>query len=108
MTTRIRESRRLINKYKDVNLVLDFYWDNHGQLINWNELVTTPRCWSNVDVHIYKYFFTENLLGKEFNFSKNQIYVNNSLISGDLLDYSIEIAEDDSTTVKCCIAVGWG
>jgi hypothetical protein len=106
-TKRTNELTTVVGDFKDVDLKVEYYWDNHGKLINWTDCVEDPNFWSKADVQIKRYSFTENLLGKSFDFEMLQLVVNGRMISGDVIKYFLE-EDKDGTLLKCFVTVGWG
>lgn len=106
--TRTNEKTETFAEYKDVILKVDYFWDSHGKLFNWNECVEEPTFWSKVDVEIRKYSFTEHLRNQAFDFEVHQLWVNGKLISGDVISYKAKTDFLGVTTVHCKVAVGWG
>jgi hypothetical protein len=47
------------------------------------------------------------MLGQEFDFETDQLIVNGKMISGDVIDWSHKV-EDNTITLYCRVAVGWG
>lgn len=106
--TRTNEQTEVFAEYKDVILKVDYFWNSHGELINWNEHVEEPTFWSGVDVQIQKYTFTERLLERDFDFEVHQLLVNGKHISGDVISHKAKTDFLGVTTVYCRVAVGWG
>lgn len=107
-TKRTNEVTELLGDFKDINLKVDYFWDSHGKLINWTKYVKEPTSWSGVNVKIRKYSFTENMGGREYDFETKQLWVNNKLIAGDLIDCKLKLDGSTGSTLYCKVAVGWG
>lgn len=106
--TRYNEKTEVICEYTNAKVEAEYFWDSHGDLIDWSEYVEEPTSWSNVEVKLVRYYFTEHLLGKDFDFETLQLIVDGRTIGGDVLDYVAEDISTNSPTIKCKIAVGWG
>lgn len=107
--SRYNENKETIVDVKGADLKLDFFWNSHGDLINWNALTPEPNFYQDSDVKLVIYTFTEDILGGTYDFEACQVLVNDEIISGDVINYLID--EDEETgkvTVKCRVAVGWG
>lgn len=107
-TKRTNEVTEILGDFQNINLEVDYFWDNHGKLINWNDCVEEPTTWSGTDVKIRKYSFTEKLLDNEYDFEAKQLWVNSKLIAGDVIDYKIKPDSGTGSTLYCRVAVGWG
>ena len=101
---RTNEVTEVLGDFKDINLKVDYFWDSHGKLIKWAE----PTSWSGANVKIRKYSFTENLGGKEYDFETIQLWVNNKLIAGDVIDCKLKLDGNTGSTLYCRVTVGWG
>ena len=106
-TSRTNEKKETLQKFNNIDLKVDYFWDSHGKLIDWNESVDSPTEWSNVDVEIILYSFTENLSGTTYDFVNRQLVVDGKVISGDLLKATIN-KSGNKTTLHCRMVVGWG
>ena len=106
-TSRTNEKKETLQKFNNVDLKVDYFWDSHGTLINWNESVNSPTEWTNVNVEIILYSFTENFSDTAYDFVNRQLVVNGKVISGDLLDGTIN-KFGNKTTLHCRVVVGWG
>lgn len=107
-TKRTNEVTEILGDFKNINLKVDYFWDNHGKLINWNDSVEEPTSWSKVDVKIRKYSFTEKMLDNEYDFETLQLWVNNKLIAGDVIDCKVKLVGETVKALYCKVTVGWG
>lgn len=106
--TRTNEKTETFAEYKDVILKVDYFWNSHGKLINWNECVEEPTYWSKAHVQIQKYSFTEHLMDRDFDFEVHQLLVDGKHIAGDVMSHKATTDFLGVTTVYCKVAVGWG
>lgn len=104
--TRVKENTTVLCEYKDVILKVDYFWDNHGDLIKWNDCVEEPKFWNRADVQIRKYAFTDDLCGKLYDFEIHQLVVDGRVIAGDVVDYTVDTT--GIVTITCDMVVGWG
>lgn len=105
---RTNECKEVFAEYNNVILKVDYFWNSHGELINWNENVEDPTFWSSVDVKLQKYTFTEHLLNRDFDFEVHQLLVDGKLIGGDVISHKVTKDFLGVETVYCRVAVGWG
>lgn len=106
-STRTNEKKIIVGRYPKADLKVDYFWDNHGKLINWNEQTEEPTSWSDVKVQIYKYSFTEKLIEREFDFETFQLIINGKTLSGELRDWTVDI-KSGKYILQCRVVVGWG
>jgi hypothetical protein len=97
-----------IMTFENVNLLVSYVWDNHGNEVNWNSYVKHPTRWTNANVKINKVTFNQSILDKVFEFEANQLVVNNTKIGGDTSVLEVATNETGVTTVYCKVTVGWG
>lgn len=107
-TTRTNEVTEILGDFKNVNLKVDYFWDSHGKLVNWNDSVGEPTSWSDVNVQIKKYSFTEKMFDSEYDFETRQLWVNGKQIAGDVIDCKLKLDVKTGNTLYCRVAVGWG
>ena len=108
-TTRTNEKKEVIQTFSKVDVKVDYFWDNHGNLIKFNDSVKEPKSWSDVEVQLVLYSFTENLLGKSFDFQCRQLVIDDKVISGDLIDCIVNTGSStQKTCLHCRVTVGWG
>ncbi len=107
-TTRINESREVLNAFSGVDVKVNYYWDNHGKLINWNKHTEAPKAWTSVDARIEAYSFTEVLVNSSHDFKTVQLYVANQLVPGELTQCIIKVDGKGKSTLHCKVTVGWG
>lgn len=107
-SSRTNEVRTVVEDYKGIIVRVNYYWDSHGELINWNSLTHDPLFWPRADVKINKYAFTESLAGADLDFTTYQLVVDNRIITGDVLDWKVETNESGALSLLCSVAVGWG
>lgn len=108
--TRTNERILTLAEYDNVNLKVSYYWDSHGKLVNWNDLVNKPKFWSCVKVRIDEcsYSQTFDFMDKTMDFKDINLYVNDELISSDVVEVSRRRSKDGTVTVYCKIIIGWG
>lgn len=99
---------KTIMTFEDVNLVVSYFWDNHGKEVNWSDHVKYPTRWSNANVKINKVTFNQSILDKVFEFEANQLVVNDTIIGGDASVLEVVTSENGLVTVYCKVIVGWG
>lgn len=103
-TSRTNEKKETIQKFDNIDLKVEYFWDSHGKLIKWKESADE---WTNVNVEIILYSFTENIADNSYDFENRQLVVNGKVISGDLHDVTIN-KSGNKTTLYCRVVVGWG
>ena len=107
---RTNEKIVTIAEYENVNLRVSYYWDSHGKLDNLTRHIEQPTYWSDVKVRVDEYSFSQtfDFLNKTMHFKERQLYVNDELISGDVVDMSRRTDRNGTVTVYCKLVIGWG
>lgn len=95
--------------FKDVSLTVDYFWDNHGTEIKWNDHVSQPTYWKKAEVIINRVTSTQYLpaCDNTFEFEVNQLIVNGTKIGGDVTDIAVT-PNEGTISVYCKVTVGWG
>lgn len=106
--TRINEKREVLVEYPKIDVIVNYYWNNRGELINWNHAVEMPKTWSDVKVQISCYSFT--IVGCNTNFDAvvPQLIINEDLIPGEVSDCIIKADDTGRPVLYCKIIVGNG
>ena len=97
-----------IMSIKNANLIVDYFWDNHGEEVDWNDYTKQPTVFNNADVVINRLTIYQQVLDKVFEFESNQLVVNSTVISGDTTCVEVDLNNSGDLTVYCKVTVGWG
>ena len=103
-STRTNETKTTVNQYSNVDVVVNYFWDDHDRLICWDAFVESPKRFYNANVKIVKYSFTENIGESTFNMEALQLFVNDQCIPGDVVGTTLE----KDNKLICHVVVGWG
>lgn len=98
------EKIKVLAKYENINLKVDYFWDSHDQLILNNDFAEDPTSWTNVDVEILE----EHIPVFGFEYVERQLYVDGKPINGEVNSYCKEYNPDGTCYVYCSVIVGWG
>lgn len=104
---RTNEKIETLMTIEKASLKVDYFWNHHGKLIDWNEYVCYPFEWSNANVNISKVSFTQEISEHAFDFEATQLAVNNYKLGGDVVEINVEL-EDNTIKIYCKVVVGWG
>jgi hypothetical protein len=109
-TSRKNENREVLFEAKGVKLKLDFYWNAHGQRINWNKNVDARKNYSKADVRVERYTFTQTFeFSGDTDFETFQLFVNGELIEGDVTNWTWWTDENDvPERYHIKLDCGWG
>ena len=108
-TTRTNEEKEVIQSYSNIDVKVEYFWNDRGNLIHWSHNVGQPTEWTEVDAQIIKYSFTEKLFEESYDFETMQLAINNEIIAGEVESYSAQLDTDSNKiTLSCRITVGWG
>ena len=108
-TKRINEKKVVIQSYSEVDVVVAYYWSDHGNLIFWSDHVDEPTKWSDVAVQVVSHSFTEEFFGNSYDFETRQLVINDKVVAGELEDCTAYYEPANNKTVLYCrVIVGWG
>jgi len=106
--TRTNEKRETLGAWWGVNVKVNYYWDNHGKLIDWNEHVEAPTSWTDAMATIEVYSFTECLINNTHDFRVVRLHVDNKLVPGELVNCIAKVDGNGKVTLHCKVVAGWG
>lgn len=98
----------ILMTFENANVFVDYYWDNHGKEINWNEHVNKPTVWTKASIKIGILKIQKQVLDKMFDFEVRQLIVDGERIGGEVTSVKAELDEDGILEVCCNVTVGWG
>lgn len=104
---RTNEKKTVIYEYDKAQLRVGYFWNNHGELIDWNWYVEEPRFWSDAKVRVIEYAFTMKLRDEDCDFKVYQLEVNGKIISGSCTNIQV-VDEEGKVIIDCQVVVGWG
>lgn len=107
--TRTNEKRETLIAFKNIDVKVKYFWDDHGKLINWDKLSGLSTEYIDAKVRIEDYSFTEraSLLSKK-DFTVRQLVINDKAIPGDTFDMDIQFGSDGKIILYCKVIVGAG
>lgn len=97
-----------IMAFEGANLIVDYFWDNHGKEVKWNDHVNYSTVWNKASIKINKVSFTQQVLDMTFDFEAKQLIVDGTVIGGDVTKVEVDLDEDGILNVYCKVTVGWG
>ena len=106
MRRAIEEDRLVLHELRGVNLKVDFFLGTRKELLNNSKCIAYSICWKGVDVRIDLITFTEQLSELDFYFSAQQLFIDDHIISGDVIDFHWEIDEAGLIIAYCKILIG--
>ena len=89
MGTKLEEDRIILHDLRNANLKVDFFLGNREDLHNKN-CISYSTCWKKVDVRVDLVTFTEQISELTFFFSIQQLFIDDCLISGEVIDFHCE------------------
>ena len=98
----------ILMTFENANVFVDYYWNNHGKEIDWNECVEKPTVWTKASVKIGILKIQKQVLDKMFDFEVRQLIVDGDHIGGEVTSVKAELDEDGILEVCCKVTVGWG
>lgn len=106
MRRAIEEDRLVLHELRGVNLKVDFFLGTREEFLDDARCIAYSICWRNVDIRVDLITFTEQLSDLDFYFSSQQLFIDDHIISGDVLDFSWEANEKGKIIAYCKILIG--
>ncbi len=85
---------------------VDFFLGTREELLNQTKCLAYSICWRGVDVRVDLITFTEQLMDLDFYFSAQQLFIDDHMISGDVVDFHWEADEKCLVIAYCKILIG--
>ena len=102
----VEEDRLVLHELKGVNLKVDFFLGTRQELLDRSRCIAYSICWKDVDVRVDMITFTEQLSDLDFYFSAQQLFIDDHIISGDVIDFNWETDETRKIIAYCKILIG--
>ena len=106
MKKALEEDRLILHELRGVNLKVDFFLGTHAELLDNARCIAYSICWKNVDIRVDLITFTEQLSDLDFYFSAQQLFIDDHMISGDVIDFRWEADETGLIIAYCKILIG--
>jgi hypothetical protein len=93
------EYQLVLHDIKGVNLTVGFFLDT--------DTVMYSICWNKVDVRVERLTITELIQELPFTTNVQQLFIDDHLITGEVLDFRCELGSDRSVQAYCKIVIRW-
>jgi hypothetical protein len=93
------EYQLVLHDIKGVNLTVGFFLDTETFLYS--------ICWNKVDVRVEQLTITELIQELPFTTNTQQLFIDDHLIIGEVLDFRCELGSDGSIQAYCKIVIRW-
>ena len=100
----ILEDRLILHDLRGVNLKVGFFLGSRQEFMD-RQRVSYTLCWDTVDVRVDLVTCTEKISELDFFYSKQQLFIDDQILSGELVSFSCS-KEEDKIVVHCILAVG--
>ena len=104
--TSVEEDRITLHELREVSIKVDFFLGTRSELLDNAKCTAYSICWKDVDIRVDTITFTEQISELDFFFSINQLFIDDHIISGDVLDFHWEVTEQNKIIAFCKIAIG--
>ena len=106
MKRAVEEDRLTLHELRGVNIKVDFFLGTRKELLDKSKCIAYSICWKNVDVRVDTITFTERISDLDFYFSAQQLFIDDQVISGDVIDFHWEAGEAGIIIAYCKILIG--
>jgi hypothetical protein len=93
------EYQLILHDLRGVNLTVGFFLDTETFLYS--------ICWNKVDVRVEQLTITELIQELPFTCNTQQLFIDDHLITGEVLDFRCELGSDESIQAYCKIVIRW-
>jgi hypothetical protein len=93
------EYQLILHDIKGVNLTVGFFLDTETFLYS--------ICWNKVDARVEQLTITELIQELPFTCNTQQLFIDDHLITGEVLDFRCEVGSDSSIQAYCKIVIRW-
>lgn len=105
MKKAIEEDRITLHELRGVNVKVDFFLGTRKELMDNARCIAYSICWRGVDIKVDTITFTERLSDLDFYFSAQQLFIDDHVISGDVIDFHWEADEHGKIIAYCKILI---
>lgn len=102
----LEEDRLTLHDLKGVNLKVDFFLGTRKEFIEQVKCIRYSVCYESVDVRVDQVTYTEPLYDLDFYFSIQQIFIDDHIVSGEVVGFYCERASTGVLTASCKILLG--
>lgn len=89
----------ILHDLRGVNLTVGFFLDT--------EIPLYSICWNKVDVRVEQITITEMIHELPFTCNTQQLFIDDHLLTGEVLDFRCETGSNGSIQVYCKIVIRW-
>lgn len=102
----LEEDRLVLHDLRGVNLKVDFFLGNQKEFLDRDGCISYSICWNTIDLRVDLITVTEQLSELDFYFSTQQLFIDDHVISGDVIDFRCEANDDGKIIAYCKILIG--
>lgn len=99
MRAEIEDDRITLHDLRGVNVKVDFFLDTEKRLYS--------ICWDKVDIRVEQITITEMIHELPFTWNTQQLFIDDHLLTGEVLDFRCETGSNGSIQVYCKIVIRW-
>lgn len=106
MRRTLEDDRIILHELRGVNVKVDFFLGTRKDLLDDSKCMAYSICWRGVDVRVDTITFTEQISDLDFYFSGQQLFIDDHIITGDVVDFRWESDENNKIIAYCKILIG--
>jgi hypothetical protein len=95
----IEDEQLILHDLRGVNLTVGFFSDIEKSLYS--------VCWRKVDVRVELCYCSEQISDLTFHFNTQRLFVDDHMISGEVVDFRCEPGKDGVIQVFCKLIINW-
>jgi hypothetical protein len=102
----LEEDRIILHDLRGVNLKVDFFLGTREEFFDRQKCISYSVCYDSVDVRVDQITLSEQLSDLDFYFNTQQLYIDDHVISGEVISFYCEPGEGNLLTAYCTILIG--
>ena len=102
----LEEDRIILHDLRGVNLKVDFFLGTREEFLDQQKVISYSVCYDSVDVRVDQVTLSEQLSDLDFYFSTQQLFIDDHVISGEVISFYCELGEGNLLTAYCKILIG--
>ena len=102
----LEEDRLILHDLKGVNLKVDFFLGTRKEFVERTKCIAYSVCYESVDIKVDQVTYLEPLYGLDFFFSIQQIFIDDHMVSGEVINFCCEPTNNGILIASCTILLG--
>ena len=102
----LEEDRLTLHDLRGVNLKVDFFLGTREEYLGQQKCISYSVCYESVDVRVDQVTLTEQLSDLDFYFSTQQLFIDDHILSGEVISFYCDKGPENLLIAYCKILIG--